>query len=231
MAPPSLANNQLLDTADITQRYNLMIDIATAALMCDRTRIVTLDIHKALGPGPDPNNTALVGHFHNPDSNGGSWHGLAHDWGNANSRRMLAGINTWVANNVFLKILQKLDVPEAGGSTYLDDSLVYSGQRARFQPHQLQRTVLARRQCGGYIKPGRYIDYIGLGSAELLRTRRRQRHSRASAQSVFRYPFCRRSGYRRPTTSAVANRATARPRRSASPPTEWPVDYDLCQDR
>jgi hypothetical protein len=159
-APPSLANNQTLDTADITQKYSLMIDIMAAAIMCDRTRIVTLDVHKALGPGPDPNNTALVGHFHNPDSNGGSWHGLAHDWANANSRRMLAGINTWVANNVFLKILQKLDVPEAGGQTYLDNSLVYWGNELGFNHINYSVPCILAGSAGGYIKPGRYIDYI-----------------------------------------------------------------------
>ena len=51
--PQSLANNSGLDTTDITTKWNLFLDVVTAALMCDRTRIVTIGVHKALGPGPD----------------------------------------------------------------------------------------------------------------------------------------------------------------------------------
>ena len=80
--------------------------------MCDRTRIITIGVHKALGPGPDPANTTLVGHYHSEDASGGTWHGLAHDWGNENSRRMLKGINAWIAARCSRKLIAKLDVAE-----------------------------------------------------------------------------------------------------------------------
>ena len=45
---------------------------------------------------------------------------------------MLKGINAWIASEVFAKLLAKLDVPEMGGTTYLDNSLVYWGNELGF---------------------------------------------------------------------------------------------------
>src|SRR4030095_870150 len=112
MAPASMANNTNLNTTDITTKWNVSLDIVTAALMCDRTRVITIGVHKALGPGPDSANTTLVGHYPSEDASGGTWHGLAHDFANSNSRRMLKGINAWIASEVFAKLIKKLDVPE-----------------------------------------------------------------------------------------------------------------------
>src|SRR5690606_8822396 len=119
------------DASDIKRKWDVMLDIVQAALMCDRTRIVTIGVHKALGPGPDPDDASLTGHYHSDNAAGGTWHGLAHDWGNANSRRMLAGINAWIANEFFAKLLEKLDVSE-GENTILDNSLVYWGNELGF---------------------------------------------------------------------------------------------------
>jgi hypothetical protein len=158
--PKSLANNSDLDTTDITTKWDLFLDVVTAALMCDRTRIVTIGVHKALGPGPDSSDPSLVGFYHSEDASGGTWHGLAHDFDNANSRRMLQGINAWVAENVVAKLLSKLDVPENGDSTYLDNSLVYWGNELGFNHIAYSVPCLLAGSAGGFIKPGRYLDYI-----------------------------------------------------------------------
>lgn len=158
--PTSMANNTGLDVKDITTKWDLFLDVVAAAIMCDRTRVITIGVHKALGPGPDSANTTLVGHYHSEDASGGTWHGLAHDWDNANSRRMLRGINNWIAGNVFAKLLAKLDVPEAGGSTYLDNSLVYWGNELGFNHIGYSVPCLLAGGAGGFIKPGRYLDYI-----------------------------------------------------------------------
>ena len=80
VAPASMANNTDLNTTDITTKWSLFLDVVTAALMCDRTRVITIGVHKALGPGPDSASTTLVGHYHSEDASGGTWHGLAHDF-------------------------------------------------------------------------------------------------------------------------------------------------------
>src|SRR5690606_12087101 len=47
--PDTLANNEGTDASDIKRKWDVMLDIVQAALMCDRTRIVTIGVHKALG--------------------------------------------------------------------------------------------------------------------------------------------------------------------------------------
>ena len=158
--PESLDNNQSTDPSDIATKWDLYLDLVAAGLMCDSTRIVTLGIHKALGPGPDPGDSTLVGHYHSEDASGGTWHGLAHDWGNENSRRMLEGINAWITREVFAMLLEKLDVAEAGGSTLLDNSLVYWGNELGFNHIGYSVPCLLAGSAGGYLEPGRYLDYI-----------------------------------------------------------------------
>lgn len=158
--PMSLANNVGLNATDITTKWNLFLDVIAAGIMCDQTRVVTIAVHKALGPGPDAANPALVGFYHSEDASGGTWHGLAHDWANANSRRMLQGINAWIAQEVFAKLLAKLDVPESGGTTFLDNSLVYWGNELGFNHIAYSVPCLLAGGAGGFIKTGRYLDYI-----------------------------------------------------------------------
>jgi hypothetical protein len=158
--PGSLDNNSGTDPSDITAKWDAFLDLITAALACDRTRIVTIGVHKALGPGPDPGSNTLSGHYHSEDASGGTWHGLAHDWGNENARRMLGGINAWIAGELFAKLLEKLDVPEASGKTVLDNSLVYWGNELGFNHIAYSVPCLLAGSAGGFIKPGRYLDYI-----------------------------------------------------------------------
>jgi hypothetical protein len=158
--PASMSNNSNLNVTDITTKWSIFLDIVTAAVMCDRTRVITIGVHKALGPGPDSASSTLVGHYHSEDASGGTWHGLAHDWSNSNSRRMLKGINAWVASEVFAKLIAKLDVTEAAGSTYLDNSLVYWGNELGFNHIGYSVPCLLAGSAGGFIKPGRYLDYI-----------------------------------------------------------------------
>ena len=158
--PAAMANNSKTDPSDITTKWGLFLDVVAAAIMCDQTRLITIGVHKALGPGPDSSNPTLVGHYHSEDASGGTWHGLAHDFDNANSRRILKGINQWIAGEIFAKLIGKLDVPEANGKTYLDNSLVYWGNELGFNHIGYSVPCLLAGSAGGFIKPGRYLDYI-----------------------------------------------------------------------
>lgn len=160
LEPESLQNNSGTDPSDIRAKWDLFLDVVAAAVACDRTRIVTIGVHKALGPGPDPSDSRLSGHYHSEDASGGTWHGLAHDWSNENARRMLEGINRWVAEEVFAKLIEKLDVPETGDSTVLDNSLVYWGNELGFNHIAYSVPCLLAGSAGGYIQTGRYLDYI-----------------------------------------------------------------------
>jgi len=158
--PGSLDNNSGTDPADIQKKWDLFLDLVVAGIACDRTRIVTIGVHKALGPGPDSNDSKLIGHYHSEDASGGTWHGLAHDFSNENSRRMLAGINNWIAEELFAKLLDKLDVAENGDKTMLDNSLVYWGNELGFNHIAQSVPCLLAGSAGGFIKTGRYLDYI-----------------------------------------------------------------------
>jgi hypothetical protein len=226
MAPMSLANNTGTDAGDIRTKWNLMLDIVAAAVMCDATRIVTIGVHKALGPGPDPANSTLVGHYHSEDASGGTWHGLAHDFPNENSRRMLKGINQWIANEVFAKLLTKLDVPESGGRTYLDNSLVYWGNELGFNHIAYSVPCLLAGGAGGSLKTGRYLDYIDWNgraffAQEMGNVIKGVPHNRLLVtilQSMGLAP----SDYERDGKPGYGSTDT-----TGKPADAWPVDYDL----
>jgi hypothetical protein len=225
-APESLANNTTANPTDIKQKWDLFLDVVTAGIMCDRTRIVTIAVHKSLGPGPDPASTALTGHYHSEDASGGSWHGLAHDWGNANSRRMLTGINNWVANELFAKLLDKLDVPEAGGRTYLDNSLVYWGNELGFNHIAYSVPCLLAGSAGGYIKTGRYIDYIdwngksyfGQENGNVIKGIPHNRFLVTAMQAMGLAP----ADYEKGGERGYGSTST-----TGKAPNLWPVDYDM----
>ena len=146
--PASMANNTGLNTTDITTKWNIFLDVVAAAVMCDRTRVITIGVHKALGPGPDSASSTLVGHYHSEDASGGTWHGLAHDWSNANSRRMLKGINAWVAERGVREAARQARRPRDGRHHLPRQLAGLLGQRARLQPHRVQRPLPAGGQRG-----------------------------------------------------------------------------------
>ncbi len=161
LEPASLENNSGTDPADIAAKWEVFLDLVVLALSCDRTRVVTLGVHKALGPGPDPDDSSLTGHYHSEDASGGTWHGLAHDWSNENARRMLQGINAWIAENVFARLVGKMDsLEESSGRTLLDNSLVYWGNELGFNHIAYSVPCLLAGSAGGAIQTGRYLDYI-----------------------------------------------------------------------
>jgi hypothetical protein len=138
--------------SDVVAKWDAFVDIIVAAIICDQTRIASFDIRKAL----KADGSVL---FHNQDGFSG-WHGDAHNWGSVQARDRMSQANKWVAENIFLKIIQKLDVPESGGKTYLDNSIVYWGNELGFNHIPYGVPCLMAGSAGGYLKTGRYIDYI-----------------------------------------------------------------------
>jgi hypothetical protein len=161
MESESLANNSGTDPSDIVAKWDAFLDLVVLGLACDRTRVATIGVHKALGPGPDPDDSTLAGHYHSEDAGGGTWHGLAHDWSNDNARRMLAGINNWIAEEFFASLIEKMDAyEESDGNTLLDNSLVYWGTELGFNHIAYSVPCLLAGSAGGFIQTGRDLDYI-----------------------------------------------------------------------
>jgi hypothetical protein len=224
--PGSLDNNSGTDPADIQKKWDLFLDLIVAAIACDRTRVITIGVHKALGPGPDPNDSQLIGHYHSEDASGGTWHGLAHDFGNENSRRMLAGINNWIAEELFAKLLSKLDVVEADGQTLLDNSLVYWGNELGFNHIAYSVPCLLAGSAGGFIKPGRYLDYIDWDGksyfsqedGNVIKGIPHNRFLVTALQAMGLSP----ADYERGGQPGYGSTST-----SGRDPSLWPTDYDL----
>ena len=156
-APTSRTDTEDLEPATIEQVYADMIDIMVAAIQCDLTRVVTLDMVKAVVKAASGTyGSRQVG------VNPGSWHNDAHTVSDpAPSARILA-LNQWLSEHVFAKLLEKLDVPEADGRTYLDNALVFWGNEmsgGQLHYNYSMPCVLAGG-AGGRLKTDQYVDYI-----------------------------------------------------------------------
>jgi Protein of unknown function (DUF1552) len=225
-SPAAMTNNSGTDATDIRTKWSLFLDLVAAAVMCDRTRIITIGVHKALGPGPDPASTTLTGHYHSEDASGGTWHGLAHDWGNPNARRMLKGINTWIASELFAKLCERLDVPEMGGKTYLDSSLVYWGNELGFNHIAYSVPCLLAGSAGGFVKTGRYLDYVDWNGRAFF-AQENGNVIKGIPHNQFLVTALQAMGlgpadYERNGQPGYGSTST-----SGRPANLWPVDYDL----
>lgn len=158
--PPSVPNEGV-SVETLRQSYGLMIDLMVAAVRCDLTRIVTLDVYKAIGlSGGDE-----AGFEHSCASCQGNpnptdWHRAAHDWDQMDQRAKVVSINEWISREIFLPILEKLDVDQGDGTTYLDSSVVLWGNELGMNHLNYSVPTVLAGSANGYLKTGRYIDYI-----------------------------------------------------------------------
>lgn len=165
---PDIEDRQGVDPAELRLVYEVMVDMIAAAVMCDQTRIATLDMVKAVVPlaGGD------LGYRHD-FGNPGSWHGDAHDvnplvgpgeglnWSSPGPRERLVALNRWIAEDVFGRLVETLDVEESNGATFLDNSVVLWGNElsAGSWHTNYSLPVLLAGGAGGYLKTGRMVDY------------------------------------------------------------------------
>lgn len=159
-APPSTSLDGV-EVSAIRESFELMIDVAVAAVQCDLTRVITLDVYKAVGmaggneQGFEHSCASCEG---NPNPT--DWHRAAHDWDQQDQREKVVTINEWIAREVFARVLERLDVEEADGRTYLDNSLVLWGNELGMNHLNYSVPTVLAGSAGGYFDTGRYIDYI-----------------------------------------------------------------------
>jgi len=159
-APPSIPN-QGVDVPTLRESYGLMTDLLVAAIRCDLTRIVTLDVYKAVGlSGGDEQGFEHSCASCEGNPNPTDWHRAAHDWDQQDQREKVISINEWIAREVFVPLLEKLDVDEGDGSTYLDNSVVLWGNELGMNHLNYSIPTVLAGSAGGYLSTGRYIDYI-----------------------------------------------------------------------
>lgn len=151
------ANGVNVDT--LSQAYSLMVDVLVAAIRCDVTRIATLNVWKGIGRGIGSGGSDL-GYVHSGLKDAQDWHERAHEWANAGSKAQVIAINQWIANEVFVRLLTGLDVEEADGKTFLDNSIVMWGNELGMNHLNWSVPTLLVGSGGGKLNTGRYIDYI-----------------------------------------------------------------------
>ncbi len=133
-----------------------MIDVLVAGIICDHTRIATLDVRKALSDG---RGGVVAGYYHGADGPS-TWHGDAHAWGNPDADFNLQRLNHWIAHDIFLRLMERLDVVESGDTTYLDNSLIVWGNELGFNHLNYSVPAVTAGGAGGCIQTGTYLDYI-----------------------------------------------------------------------
>jgi hypothetical protein len=148
-----------IDAAEIARASELMIDLALAAFRCDVTRVVTLDVWKAVARGVGPGGSDF-GYAHSAVKDPRDWHQRAHEFGQPESDRQILAINQWIANEVFARVVDGLAREEEHGETYLDRSVVFWGNELGMNHSNWSVPALVAGRAGGRLRTGSYIDYI-----------------------------------------------------------------------
>jgi hypothetical protein len=148
--------HEIGDVDRFRRRVSLLIDMAVAAIRCDMTRVVNLSVQSAIS---DFGGT-VAAHYHESDDVAGDWHDYAHDAAaDPNDAARLTSINRWIATDVFAQICARLDVEEADGRTYLDNSLVCWGDELSLDHYSAALPTLLAGSAGGALETGYYVDY------------------------------------------------------------------------
>lgn len=154
--PRSIDDPYGLGITDLGDAYRLMVDVLVAGIICDHTRIATLDVRKALSDG---RGGELAGYYHGDDGPS-TWHGDAHAWGDPAADFNIQRINHWIAHEVFLRLLERLDVAEDETGTYLDHCVVVWGNELGFNHLNWSVPTLVAGGANGRMQMGRYLDFI-----------------------------------------------------------------------
>jgi hypothetical protein len=141
--------NNAMDAMKYGQLFN---DVVTAAYMCGTSRI------GVLGYGPTEKFVAY----------GGDWHQeVAHQWQNPDKQALIVESYQKIFEGVFLDLAQKLDVEEAPGMTYLDNSLLVWSQECCMSTHDsITIPVITFGSAGGFLKTGVFADYRRVGNPD-----------------------------------------------------------------
>jgi Protein of unknown function (DUF1552) len=156
---PEAGDLKGIDAAEIARTSALMLDLALAAFRCDLTRVVTFDVWKAVARGVGPGGSDL-GYAHSAVKDPRDWHQRAHDFGQPDADAQILAINQWIANEVFLRVLDGLALEEENGESYLQRSVVFWGNELGMNHSNWSVPALVAGRAGGRLQTGRYIDYI-----------------------------------------------------------------------
>jgi hypothetical protein len=131
--------------ATSVEPYRTFNDVFVAAFLCGASRIAVIA----------PNEANFV-------TFPGSWHqDSAHKWNTDPAAQLrLVAANQAVFREVFVDLIQKLDVEEAPGQTVLDNSLVQMSNECSEETHNSNSIpMFTAGSAGGFLKTGLLCDY------------------------------------------------------------------------
>jgi hypothetical protein len=136
-----------------------MLDIIVLALRCDATRIVTYSMDYGFG-NKDFTFLGLGSHKH---------HNLSHSGTQPDIINAHLGIVRWYMDQ-FAYFLGEMDAVDEGGTTLLDNSLVYMGSDTAdgWAHAHNDLTALLAGGAGGAVNPGKLIDAAGASYDSVL---------------------------------------------------------------
>jgi hypothetical protein len=137
------------NVGDMRAFYQLYNDVIVAAFICGTSRIAVINS----GETWSQQNPGLCCDWHDNIA-----HMSAEPDGAAQAVMVAAKRDFF--ESVFLDLVNKLDVEEANGVTYLDNSFVFWTQEAGSTTHdQVSLPIVAAGSAAGVFETGRYVDY------------------------------------------------------------------------
>jgi hypothetical protein len=140
--------------ADAKAYGQLWNDVVAAAFVCGTSRI------GVLGYGSSERFMAY----------GGDWHQeVAHQWQLDDRQELLKQSYQKFFEGVFLDLAAKLDIEEAPGMTYLDNSLLVWSQESGMSTHDsVTIPVVTFGSAAGFFKTGQLLDYRRIGNPDSM---------------------------------------------------------------
>lgn len=133
------------DPAEVKLYCQLMVDVVVAAFTCGTSRIAALGLDE----------TARFVSY------SGDWHqNVAHQWTLEESQSQIVTSYQRVFEWLYLDLAAKLDVEEANGTTYLDNTLMAWSQESGMETHaSMTIPVITFGSAGGFFKTGQFLDF------------------------------------------------------------------------
>ncbi len=143
MMPP--ANN-----SSYVPRLTAMMDVMEFAFRCDLTRVITLSLGNAFGPGAMP--------WAGVDSD---FHGLTHNINATGNRDAVAKCILWEVEQIAAFAKRLKSMPEGDHNALYNTAFMVSADVGEGAPHNHDRMpCLIAGNAGGAIKTGRHLKYV-----------------------------------------------------------------------
>lgn len=153
--PPSLVSGN-----DTQAAMRNLFDIVAAALKCDATRVVCIDLYSDVGADGDAFPWVDVSR---------DYHTVAHDGAAAYDEKLR--IDGWIFSQI-ANLVQQLDATVEGEATVLDNTVILTANdMEEGESHSVEHIPFALiGSCGGYLKTGQALHYRGEPHNKLLAT-------------------------------------------------------------